>query len=213
MHDEGHEDDAGGAAEEIDPRPDRELRRRLQLLHARPLDMGSARELLQPLYGGWYRECVECGAPVGADDEPYYVERALRGSEPLFEYALCQPCVFAFQDDLSIESIRRIGRFWLEVQDLDDRLERLRSATDGASLMEVCLLSGRPRRELEEFQVWAWVRSGRLDVDEHAPGVVSGAVLDEVVELLSRRTRERLDDFVRDRLGLPPELHNLPILV
>ena len=44
-------------------------------------------------------------------------------------------------------------------------------------------------------------------------GDVVGAAAERVAAVLSRSTRDRLDEFVRDRLGVPPELCNLPILV
>lgn len=203
----------GPEPEGDDLRPSSSLQRLIHRIGARPMAMGSVRDLLTPLFHGWYRECVQCGTLVGADGEPYYVERALRRGEPLFEYAMCDRCVFALQNELSRESIERVTAVWFASFDADARWRRLGDGLDPGPLVDACVLDGTPRAELEEFQVWAWVAEGRLFVDDYAPGILSGAAAERVAAVLSRSTRDRLDEFVRDRLGVPPELCNLPILV
>ena len=197
-----------------DPRPDRALRRRLREESARPLPMGTeVRALLKPFAADWYTECTQCGRAIGAPGETYYVERALRGDEPLFEFALCETCLNDFEDELSSESMLAIGRFWLRHCDLDDREERIEDAADADDLVATCLLSGEARTALDEFQVWAWCRDGQLLADPFAPAIVSGAMMERLGECLSQKTRDAMDGFVRDNLGLPPEMKTVPVLV
>jgi hypothetical protein len=198
---------------EADPRPSESLQRAIHRLSSRPMAMGSVLPLLTPLYHGWYRECVQCGRLVGADGAPYYVERALRRGEPVFEYAMCESCVFGMQNDLSRESIERVTAYWMQHFDPEERQHRLGNGLDPGPLVEACILKRLPRADLDELQVWAWVENGRLMVDDHAPGILSGDAVEEIANLLSKRTRDRFDDFVRDCLGLPPELCNVPILI
>lgn len=220
-HEDAFDEDAEGAVPaDFGPEPDGDelrpsanLQRLIHRLGARPMAMGSVRALLTPLFHRWYRECVQCGNAVGADGEPYYVERALRRGEPLFEYAMCDACVFALQSELSRESIERVTAVWYSRFDVDARWRRLGDGLDPGPLVDACVLEGTPRAQLEEFQVWAWVADGRLFVDDYAPGILSAAGAERVAAVLSRSTRDRLDAFVRDRLGVPPELCNLPILV
>lgn len=204
---------SGADANDEEIRPSPSLQRLIHRIGARSMAMGSVRALLTPLFHGWYRECVQCGRLVGADGEPYYVERALRRGEPLFEYAMCDTCVFALQNELSRESIERVTAIWFAQFDFDARWRRLGESLDPGPLVESCVLEGTPRAELEEFQVWAWVADGRLVVDDSAPGILSGLAAERIAAVLSRSTRDRLDEFVRDRLGVPPELCTLPILV
>lgn len=197
-----------------DPRPDRALRRTMREQYAKILPMGeTARGLLRPFATAWYVECVQCGRDLTDPGTTYYVERALRRDEPLFEFALCESCVYDFEDEFSQESIEAIGRFWLQRADFDDREDRIDLTENGDELVETCIVSGRPRRELDEFQVFAWCRDGQFVADGVTPGILSGEIIDELAEKLSRKTRESLDDFIRENLGLPPELHKLPVLI
>lgn len=206
-------DDLYDSESEDDPRPSESLQRAIHRLGSRPMAMGSIRSLLTPLYHGWYRECVQCGRLVGADGAPYYVERALRRDEPVFEYALCETCVYGLQNEISRESIERLTAHWMQHFDPDDRQRRLQGALDPGPLVEVCMLKRIPRSQLDELQVWAWVENGRLMVDDYAPGILSGVAVEEIAQLLSKQTRDRLEEFVRDCLGMPPELCNVPILI
>ena len=186
------------------------LWRRLREEGARVLPLGGARELLRPFGGGWYTECVRCGDAL---DGTYYVERALRRDEPLFEFALCERCVMGFGLEMSDDSVMAIGNFWLRHCDVDAREARLEAASDAGSLVDTCLLSGEPRAALDEVQVWAWCRGDQVVADLFGPAVVSGAMMERLGEGLSRQTRDAMDDFVRDHLGLPPELCRMPVLV
>jgi len=203
-----------GPFEGGDPQPDRRLRRRLRDLYARELPMGVlAKSLLKPLSTVWYVECVDCGRDLTDPGTTYYVERAIRGGEPMYEFALCETCLFDYEDEFSAESIRAIGDFWLEHANLEDRDALVESTENADALLERCLLNGGHRDALEEYQVFAWCRDGRLICDAGAPGLLSGAVIEELIPLLSRKTRDTMDDFIRDNLGLPPELQNLPVFV
>ena len=203
-------DVTGGAGDYL---PDHETRRRDREVHARLLPMGpSLRDLLRPLDGGWYTECLKCGLDLSTPGVTYYAERAFRDDEPLFEYALCDSCVFGFQDEFSPRSMETVQDFWERHIDRRARFARVTSTRDGDDLVERCLLSGVPRAELVEIQAWAWCRDEQILLDFDTPAFASGAIIGEVAELLSRETRDALDDFIREHLGLPPELRNLPLL-
>lgn len=176
--------------------------------------MGSrGKSLLRPLASAWYVECIECGGDLTDPGATYYVERAIRGGEPLYEFAICESCLFDHEDEFSAESIRAIGNFWLQRADLDARDELVGAVENGDVLFDRCLLSQRQRDEIDEYQVFAWCRDGMFIADTTSPGVISGAVVEELLPLLSRKTRDTMDDFIRDHLGLPPELQKLPIFV
>lgn len=193
--------------------PDHSLRRRLLRHGMRPMELAPIEHLLKPLYDPWYRECIECGAPLDRPGELHYVERALRSGEPIFEYALCESCVFRFQDDLSTESTERITVYWMQNFDLEARESCVAGTDDAQGLVDSCVFTGKKRDEIEEYQIWAWVQDGQLAVDGYSPALVSSAVIEDLQELLSKKTRDRFDNFIRDRLGLPPELQKLPIFL
>lgn len=207
-------DEAHGHLVELTIRPSHDLRRQMLRRESVAMDLGPVRDLLAPLYHDWYHECIECGRSLD-ESTYYYVERAVRRGEPLFEYALCEDCVYAFQDEISSESTRIITEYWLRHYDLDRRGD-LRSESAGSSalpLLGECVFTHRPASEIDEYQIWAWMCGNQLSVDDYAPALCSTEIIESVAELLSKKTRERLDDFVRDRLGLPPELQQLPLLV
>jgi len=194
-------------------RPPAGVRRWLLRQDAQSRDLEPIRSLLSPLYDPWYRSCIECGGELGRNGDLYYLERALRRGEPIFEYALCENCVYSFQDDLSKQSLQKIYRYWLQNFDVERRQQVLEGSSDARGLVANCVFTDRPREELDEFQVWAWIRDGQLWVDPYSPAVISSEIIEQMSEQLSRQTRDRIDDFIRDRLGLPPELQNLPLLL
>ncbi|MCB1282537.1 MAG: hypothetical protein KDB18_13525, partial [Salinibacterium sp.] len=85
-------------------------------------------ELLFNLFGGeselppvlWsdykkepFSQCVECERPLLEPESPaYFVQKARRDGEVVFEYALCLPCTRRQDDGMSEESRRNLEAFF-----------------------------------------------------------------------------------------------------
>ena len=68
-----------------------------------------------------------------------------------------------------------------------------------------CLISGKPIEGEDEYHYYAFCDGPDL-VFNGLPMALAGGVDEELNGLLSRQTRDRLDGFVDEQFGLPPEL-------
>lgn len=149
---------------------------------------------------GPFESCSVCGRDFG-EEEPHLIEKAFQAGETVYEYAMCQFCHDEIRAELSEESRRRIethlreaiGRMGL----FDEPLER-------------CLFSGR---ELGEEYLICGFFLGRWMVPEFPCFAICGEEMEKIAGLLSKSTRERLDRFTDEVLGLPGLTNPVPVLV
>jgi len=169
--------------------------------------------VLRPAFAPRFDRCLMCERPFAADQR-FYVERALRRGEPLFEYALCLVCLGTVQAEwISRESHAALSAHW-EAR-VDWKRHAQAADPDGAHWkprLSHCLITGLPMEECEEFQVFGLCEGDKLVVGE-LPCFLSGAAIEEMLPLLSRTTRDNSGRFIRDYLGAPPELRLAPVLL
>lgn len=63
-------------------------------------------------HGGVFTECVECGRDLRPPGTFYLIEKALRASETIYEFALCLDCREGLETMISEESKGRIEAFF-----------------------------------------------------------------------------------------------------
>ena len=156
------------------------------------------------LTGRPFEKCLVCEKEL-RECGPYMIEKAFKGTEVIFEYAICVACCQSMESDLSEDSLRRIRAYIEERVDFEDRYEELMES-DGTidAWIDQCVITKIPRAEAEEFQIVAYAQ-GSLLIPASAPFMISGQAMEDVQKLLSKKTRDRLDDFSGDFLGLPSE--------
>ena len=155
---------------------------------------------------GPFAKCTVCGADLAADGTQYLIHKAFHREEVIFEYALCLPCRARMQEELSAESIERINAY-MEQYDMEARSEEMLAdrGSDVSAWLSNCLITGRPVDEADEHHIYAFCDGPDL-VFSGLPLAIIGDVNEELNELLSQKTRDRLDGFVDEQFGLPPEL-------
>ena len=163
------------------------------------------------LHEGLFERCLMCEKFLLEDGTPYVIEKAIRGDEPIFEYAICAKCYAQVSDELSRESTIRVHDHF--VRQGVDLVKRRRDLAQRASdsiepWIDRCVVTGVPRRECTEYQIYAECVGRNLKL-AYAPFLIGGHALAGIVELLSPQTRDRLNDFIEEYLGLPPELKAL----
>lgn len=158
-----------------------------------------------------FEQCSVCGRRLLEDGTQYLVEKGFRKRETIFEYALCLACCESMREELSEASLKRIDHYFGERVDFAAHRERLmrEHRGDWRAWLDRCLLGGG---ELgEEYQIYGHCDGGDL-LFAYAPYAISGAELENLGQVLSRETRERLDDFIDDVLGIPGDGLKLPLL-
>ena len=166
---------------------------------------------------GPFTKCTVCEAPLSEDGTQYLIHKAFHREEVIFEYAICLPCRARMQEELSAESIERINAY-MDQYNMEARSEEMMAnrGPDVSAWLSKCLITGRPVAEADEHHIYAFCDGPDL-VFSGLPLAVIGDVNEKLNELLSQKTRDRLDGFVDEQFGLPPELKqpikDSPVLV
>lgn len=161
--------------------------------------------------GERFAACSVCGRALLEEGTQYLIEKGFRKGETTFEYALCLGCCESMRGELSEASLKRIEHYFGERVDLVAHRERMMREHRGDcdAWLDRCLLSGG---ELgDEYQIYAQCDGGDL-LFAYAPYAISGKEIENLGQVLSKETRERLDDFIDDVLGVPGDGLKLPML-
>ena len=156
-------------------------------------------------------ECSICKADLSHPNTEYLIEKAYKrfagnlGEELLFEVAVCFDCASHMRGELSKESLANIQEFFAK----KSMEQKLANATpDPSVLLDQCLLSGKDLDSMKEYQIYAHCRGGEL-ADPHSYYMLSDDIIENIQELLSDHTRDQLQKFSDDNVGMPPELRKL----
>ena len=160
------------------------------------------------LTGARFEHCCKCNCNVLTDASGVYqVEKAFRDGQLLYEYALCERCLEWYYGSLSDQSVQHMDEFIAQRVDFDGRHSLLSalSPTRVEPWIDRCLITGKPIKEKDEYQLLAHCAGEQL-IMVHTPLAMSGDPVDEILGLLSKESVEQMDRFVRDYLRVPPEL-------
>jgi hypothetical protein len=147
------------------------------------------RELWSVYEEGPFRKCVVCSAPLG--DRLHQIEKAFRGTEVIFEMAVCRACAEKFGQEMSEESravLREFGR-------------RMAAARVPEGHCRSC---SKPPEEIPDHSLAAvcdgeWLIGPML--------VICSPCGERLLERLSSKTKGRRQDFLRDNFpGVPADL-------
>jgi hypothetical protein len=162
------------------------------------------------LLEGPFEKCVSCDTKLLGGGQIYEIQKAYRGEETIWEYAMCLHCILRFAKTLSEESVARVRQhLWSDVDSESRRRELLAVSPDAVDAwLAECIVSGRRRSECDEYQISGAATGDLLALDD-SPYMISGVVMEGLAGKLSKKTKERLGDFVDEYLGLPPEFNEL----
>jgi len=160
-----------------------------------------------------FTHCLMCGRSLLDYDGVYLVEKAYRtfpnfdAKDLIFEYAICQDCAEKMRASFSDESRQAIEQYFETRIDEDTRARQLLGDEDfdADASTATCAISGTPRAELNEYQLFGAFTGDQMIVYT-TPMLLSGAVLDEVMTQLSKATRDELGGFMAEHLPQPPGL-------
>jgi len=134
------------------------------------------------------------------------IEKAFRGTEVIFEYAICFPCCQNLHKDLSAESLQRLRSHFAEHVDLEERGKRLLSTCRGKfePWLQHCVITGTPRDQAHAYHIIGHCEGDELVLMFH-PFMICEAAIIQMGRLISKKTRDALDNFTDQYLGMPPE--------
>ncbi len=145
-------------------------------------------------------KCGLCGCNLLNPDLHYVIEKAFKERETIFEHALCIDCHAVSISQMSIESMEHIRSYFSERVDTEKRqfegAEQF--SNDHEQWMAHCMVKGYPASECGEYQIYGFCNGGNLIFDV-APYLLSGEVIEEIMDQLSSETIDALSE-ISDRL-------------
>lgn len=157
-----------------------------------------------------FRVCVVCGENLLADGGRFYmIEKAYRKGEVVFEYAICLSCQQQLEAELSQQSLKLIAHYFDEHVDWAQirGIRELSSSRKGTALsgLSRCLITGKQASECAEYHILTACFGENL---LESPCLIGDEAIESIQQLVSRKTRDQLDGFVEEFLGLPPAVKN-----
>lgn len=165
--------------------------------------------------GGYFEKCISCECSLLNDQVDYLIEKAFKAYDGLnnyatiFEYAMCWSCTEKMRQTLSIQSRTNISRFFERYTDLEGRRQQFREkSSDINQWLGRCAVSHVQAHDLKEFQIYGHCQGSDL-ILHHYPFMVSGQVMDDLIQLISNKTLDDLQNFTDELIGGPPEFADL----
>ena len=160
--------------------------------------------------------CTMCGAELINSNSSYIIEKAVKNypetkvKDIIFEYAMCIYCLENLRVSFSTKSLERINNYIMEETDLPLRRNQLIGLEnlDVDDWLSNCIVNNKTQDDLPEYQIMCQCQ-GEFMLFTYMPYMLSCDATEEMQELLSKKTKDELDRFYNDNLGLPPELKEL----
>jgi len=159
-----------------------------------------------------FETCVVCGKELLHSNEPYMVEKVLKTydghdfTSTVFEFAICTHCHQKMQEGMSEESMQSMQQYYqhfVEQRGSDSIMIDLQTF-DINEWMSKCFFKNTPVTELKEYQVVGMFKGDKLLLNQ-PPMVMGSEVMEEMAELLSKKTKDEMNGFREKFLGPPPE--------
>jgi hypothetical protein len=166
-----------------------------------------------------FSECLMCHQSLVSIQ--YIVEKAIKNypsigtKEIIFEYAMCLTCAGKMNMELSEESRGRIEAYMA-----DHLKNRTRNRGDNPininDVLSHCIVKETEVSNSTEYSIYALCDGSEIVVNE-LPYALSGEVQDEIMQLLSAKSLDILDDFIGNHFTGPPEIKEIlrrrPVLI
>ena len=160
--------------------------------------------------------CTMCDCDLLHTEIDYLIEKAFKRnkeygtSETIFEVAICFKCVTQFRSELSKESLQAIDQYYTSHVDWNQRHNQLieSSPDDIEPWLKECVISNKDIHKIDEYQIYGQCYGNELFLT-NLPYMVSGKSIDQIVHLLSPKTKDEIKGFMDDNLGFPPEWKEL----
>ena len=164
--------------------------------------------------GGPFDKCMVCGRDILKDGTTYFIEKAYRSGEVVFEYAICDSCRGDANEMISFESMSNIGIYLMEHSDALARRSALLNSFDNSVVpwLDSCFFTGTERSECPDFQICAECLGDQLVVSL-LPMLISQEAGETFQSLMSKQTRDNFDGFTRETLNPPVDYHAPPLLI
>ncbi len=154
-----------------------------------------------------FSNCSKCDRFLLDSSIEYLVEKVCIPNDVLHEFAICQYCIEQLYKEISEESMEKMQNFQqgemnkgFQVIDkyLDLNIENIKKA----------LSQKQPYISYESCNIIAYFRGNKIS-SSMPPVCVSTQIIENMQDLISKKTRDNFDDFTDFLGGVPPDLEEL----
>ena len=155
-----------------------------------------------------FTSCLECESDL-KNGQPYLIEKAFKNhieyqvKDTVFDYALCMNCAEQLRDEMSKKSINTLIQFFSERINFGDHVSRMHQSP--IENIKSCMITGQNVEECHEYQIYAYCVNDTISNDM-PPYMVSGEVMEEILPLLSKETKDDLNGFFNKHFAPDPSL-------
>lgn len=163
--------------------------------------------------GDLFDKCIDCEKSLLENDSEYLIEKAIKNypgykaQDTLFDYAICMDCAKGIHAKMSTGSLASIQKYFSENLNVKARIENSK-AKDLEPLTQSCMIKGTNRNETNEFQLYAHCIGNKIFMG-NPPYLICGEVMEEVMELLSKETKDELGGFFKKHFSPDPDLFEI----
>lgn len=162
-----------------------------------------------------FRKCLVCGIDLIENKVEYLIEKAIRRypshdvEDVIFEHAICFKCQEDVSVNLSKESTQKINEYFRKNVDFRKRgMDMFSEEPDAEKWMKNCIVKDKPYKDFSEYQIYAHCEGDEM-LFSVFPFMISGEAMEDIQELLSKATKDELDDFMDNYHSVPPEFDSL----
>jgi len=165
-------------------------------------------------------KCIDCEHDLLKGDRFYVIEKvfkrypAIGKVEVLFEYGICDQCYDKMKEKMSAESMQNLSNYMMNNTDFEGLHKRINEHPDDPiAWLDRCMIKDTPIEQLSEYQMGAFFKGDRLLTNYLPPFMVGNAAMEEMNAVLSKETKDEMDDFMDEHFGVPPELRKDLVLI
>jgi hypothetical protein len=146
---------------------------------------------------GPFQKCSDCGCPLQTPEALHLIGKSWRDGEVVFEFALCMGCGLSLFSQYSEESKANLNAYFVPLPGVEP------------GGLEACYRCGASGAALSDEKSLEAIALGSELVDD--PILVCGPCTDGAEKVLSKKTKEAFDEFVRRVCPTVPEGADLPV--
>lgn len=174
------------------------------------------RRFYSDMDGKPFETCQLCGKYLLNDGTSYVVEKAMKNYRnedfysTIFEYAICLPCHMEMQKSMSVESVKNLQTYYMDMLASKDK-EAMYIDLHHFNLdnwLSKCFFTGDDVKGMKEYQVVAQFNGSKM-VMNTPPMIVGEAAMEAMSELLSDKTIEEMNGFKGKLIDPDPEITEL----
>ena len=165
-----------------------------------------------------FDRCLICNTALLDEGVGYMIEKIYKGTQVIVEHAICLKCCLGKREDLSRESCARIDQYLDQHINMNHRLQEMVQIEQPnvEKWISNCIVTGKHIHQIDEYQIYAHCDGEHLLFSGY-PFMIIAETLSQLQKLLSKKTRDFMNDFIGDYHGLPGEFidnfDNSPMLL